>query len=490
MITKSRVVGSPQQEAFWDAVKHGGQHVVLEARAGCGKSFSAREAMKRSGKRCTYTAYNKHVAEEFQRGLPYGCTAATMHSLGLRAVRSAFPNVRIDDTKLNRIIREYCSNLSFESRSGLKTLVSLAKGYLFDGSDKAETEKIVAKHGITFGYDCEKALEALWIVLEACKEDTTAIDFDDMVWAPVVLGLTPQPCDMLLIDEAQDLNKCRQALAMLVGREGQVIVIGDPCQAIYGFQGADIDSIPNMEGMLNATGLGCARLPLTVTRRCPSSVVELARGIVPDLEAMPDAIDGEIDVLTTDAARGAMIPGDMVLCRTNVPLVRMAFGLIREGTPATIRGRDFGTGLVKFVRDLKPDSTLDLIGKLATYREMEAARLRAFKASPDAITTLEDKCQCIMEIACSVDTVDQVTSKIEALFSDNGGGVILSSIHRSKGLEADRVFILHPELIPHPMAKSEWEYRQELNLAYVAVTRAKHSLYFVGGGIPEILGGY
>lgn len=484
------VVGSQQQEEFWAEFLAGDANIVLQARAGCGKSFSAREAMKRSRRRCVYTAYSKHVADEFQRGLPYGCSAATMHSIGLRACRDAFPNLKINDNKVDRIMREWCVGLSRESVTGLKTLVSLSKGYLFDGGDRDTLNGIIAKHGVTLGYDRERVPDLLWTVLEACKEDVAEIDFDDMVWFPVVHGLRPATCDHLLIDEAQDLNRCRQALAMLVGREGKITVIGDPAQAIYGFQGADIDSIPNMREMLGETPRNVVRMPLTMTRRCPRSIVELARTVVPDLEAMPEAPDGEIETIGADALLGMLIPGDMVLCRTNAPLVSTAFRLIRDGIPATIRGRDFGSGLVRFVRSLKASTCLDLIGRLSIHEEQEAEKLRASKARPEAFTTLADRCQCLREIACSVDTVDEVVRRIETIFSDEGGGVILSSIHRSKGLEADRVFIVRPELLPHPSAKAEWERVQEINLAYVAVTRAKQSLYFVGGDIPEILGGY
>jgi superfamily I DNA/RNA helicase len=60
-------------------------------------------------------------------------------------------------------------------------------------------------------------------------------------------------------------------------------------------------------------------------------------------------------------------------------------------------------------------------------------------------------------------------------------GTLLSSIHRAKGLEAKRVFILRSDLLPHPMAKSEWAKGQEKNLSYVAKTRAIETLVYVDG---------
>jgi superfamily I DNA/RNA helicase len=52
-------------------------------------------------------------------------------------------------------------------------------------------------------------------------------------------------------------------------------------------------------------------------------------------------------------------------------------------------------------------------------------------------------------------------------------------VHRAKGLEAKNVFILKPELLPHPMAKQPWQQEQERNIKYVAFTRALESLQFI-----------
>ncbi|HEU4327629.1 MAG TPA: 3'-5' exonuclease, partial [Roseiflexaceae bacterium] len=58
--------------------------------------------------------------------------------------------------------------------------------------------------------------------------------------------------------------------------------------------------------------------------------------------------------------------------------------------------------------------------------------------------------------------------------------VTLSTIHRAKGLEADRVFLLHPERVPLRWENQQaWELEQEMNLRYVALTRAKQALFFV-----------
>jgi DNA helicase-2/ATP-dependent DNA helicase PcrA len=57
--------------------------------------------------------------------------------------------------------------------------------------------------------------------------------------------------------------------------------------------------------------------------------------------------------------------------------------------------------------------------------------------------------------------------------------IVMSTVHKAKGLEADRVFILRPDLMPHPLAKGHDELIQEDNLHYVAITRAQKRLVYV-----------
>jgi len=57
--------------------------------------------------------------------------------------------------------------------------------------------------------------------------------------------------------------------------------------------------------------------------------------------------------------------------------------------------------------------------------------------------------------------------------------VQLSTVHKAKGLEAERVFILRPDLMPHPAAKSADDMQTEANVEYVAITRTLNELRYV-----------
>jgi superfamily I DNA/RNA helicase len=76
-------------------------------------------------------------------------------------------------------------------------------------------------------------------------------------------------------------------------------------------------------------------------------------------------------------------------------------------------------------------------------------------------------------------TVPDLVAHIGVLFTDGRRGVILSTIHKAKGLEAERVYFLDRFLIPSKYARKGWQREQEQNLLYVALTRSKNFLYFI-----------
>jgi len=75
--------------------------------------------------------------------------------------------------------------------------------------------------------------------------------------------------------------------------------------------------------------------------------------------------------------------------------------------------------------------------------------------------------------------VRRVIKFLQETFSDDHADISLSTIHKAKGLENDRVFFLRPDLIPSRFAVNPWQKEQEENLRYVAITRAKKELVYV-----------
>jgi superfamily I DNA/RNA helicase len=176
--------------------------------------------------------------------------------------------------------------------------------------------------------------------------------------------------------------------------------------------------------------------------------------------------------------------GDMLLCRVNAPLVSECFKFIKLGKKANIQGRDVGQGLISTINKMDANDLGDLQMKLSDWLHREVTKENNKRNPSDSrIITLQDRYDCINCFMEDQTTIEQVINSIKELFTDDKDcpGIMLSSIHKAKGLEAKRVFLLEPEgaTVPHPMAKTEWQQEQEMNLRYVAITRAIEELVYV-----------
>ena len=479
------ITPSPQQKAIWDEMKR-----------------------SENAKSVCFVAFNKSIATELGNKIPLNCDAMTMHSMGNRALCATYGYLEVNEDRVDNILERLMAldlrkikRHYFEMLITTKKLVSLCKMNLTldcidnDGVfvDKA-LDDLAAHYDIDLNDNRTRVYDLVPKVLEACKnvyakgvEADGQIDFDDMIWLPIVLGLDIKQYDLLLVDEAQDLNCCQQALAMKAGK--RLILCGDPKQAIYGFAGADSDSIPRMIERLSDTPQGCETLPLTVTRRCGFAIVKEAQKLVPDFEAHETCPKGLIlhapleNQLAADGYRESVKDNDMILCRTNAPLVSECFKFLKAGRKANIQGKNIGQGLISTVERMKAEDVPDLVEKLSNWYESECQKERRKKNPKDSrLIALKDRYDCIMVFTEGQIDVVGVTDTINAIFTDQTStGIRLSSVHRAKGLESDRVFILMLKnaQMPHPLAKSKWQIDQESNLKYVAITRAKEELIYV-----------
>lgn len=482
------IVGSPEQDAIWDAIANGRDHVVVKALAGTGKSFTCREAMNRTptNLKVLYLAFNKVIADEFGRGAPANCEVKTINAIGFRVVRNNL-RTELDGDKLGRIVEDVFPRVASNRAAGttIERLVALCKAYLLDGTDIQQVTDLATRHEIEIDMDAAEGIPLIAEMIKRCRTETGSIDFDDQVWLPVVLDMPAPRYDLVFVDEAQDLNPCQHALALklLKPGTGRLVIVGDDHQAIYGWRGSDVDSIDNLSAKLGITGLPVTTLPLTVTRRCPRKVVAEAQKYVPDLRHLPDAPDGEVHSVKDRSALEQYKPGDMVVCRTNAPLLGVAYQLIRRQVKAVVRGRDIGRGLQTLIRQLRADSMMDLMGKLEDWECREITKVSKTRRAETAIQRIQDRAECLRALSDGCATVTELNGRIEQIFADfeSGGtpknAVVLSSIHRAKGLEADTVFWLYPD-IKCP-TEQDWQRKQETNLRYVAVTRAKLRLVYV-----------
>lgn len=200
----------------------------------------------------------------------------------------------------------------------------------------------------------------------------------------------------------------------------------------------------------------------------------------------PDAPDGSVEVLH-NYDPSDFDNSDAILCRVTAPLVSLAFGFIKRGVGVRILGREIGQGLTALVKKMKADDVNELESRLDSWMLREANKLRE-RGHESAAAAVEDKHSCLMvfieQLPENNRTITEVVRRIEELFTNNNQGLLtLCTVHKAKGLEWPRVFILdRDKYMPSKWAKQEWEHRQEQNLIYVAITRAKLDLRYIRSG--------
>lgn len=495
------------------------EHLVVRARAGTGKTTTIVEALNYLPKGITalVCAFNKDISVELVKRIAEakgitvpstgnaqkdnsalakavrmatGITVQTLHAAGLACVSNFWPNLRIDfsDAREKSLVKQVCAATVPEA---IQKLVGklLTKGReikphaktscdLWDLAVKFECEpdETWNEQGYDLDFVCRKAVEAMEIAATV-KPVTTGIDGADMIFLPVRNGWLRKMYGVVIVDEAQDMTEAQLEIAEGLCK-GRIIVVGDDKQAIYAFRGADADSLDRLKTKLNAT-----ELPLNTTYRCAKAIVRLAQEYVPDFEAGPDNPEGEVISIPSDKLTATAALGDFILSRANAPLVSVAMSLLKSGKRARIKGRDIGRTLITLVRKFKARSIPELLKKLSTWEAKEIKRLEArFEGKLDSPTfqtrcdAVHDQAEMLAELANGADSVSALEDRIEALFTDDGlgdkGVITCSSVHRSKGLEADRVFVLRETLRTHT--------QEELNITYVAITRAKNTLVWVG----------
>jgi len=471
------ITGTNQQEEIWDEMENGDNHMVIKAGAGVGKTFTIVEGSNRiNAEKMAFLCFNKSIQTELADRLPQNVEAKTFHALGFAAIRAAGIRTKVNNYKVKNIIDDYHGK-DFNAYPLVK-LIGLIKGSLIDGSDIRSIRGLIDKYNIEFESTREEQLAITSIpdILSECLRITHQIDFDDMIWLPLKKNLPFPRFDVLFVDEAQDFNEMQRELIFRCVQNGRCIVVGDPNQAIYGFRGADSDSMDIFKEQLVKTNRGVQEFPLSLTWRCPKSVVAEANRYVQNFNCREDAENGTVRV----NAPFNPIEGDMVLCRYNAPLVSAFYELILQGKSAYVLGRDMTKGLIAYTGKITKNGNMgtdEFIQLLDT--DFNTTYNRLMKADKiNQANTLEDKYNCLKIFSARATTVRGIIEEIKNVFDNSEKGeIMLSTVHKAKGLEADNVYILATERMPHPKATNP---REERNICYVAITRAKKNLFYVG----------
>lgn len=351
---------------------------------------------------------------------------------------------------------------------------------------------------------------AAWARYRAALEERGALDLDDLVARVgpalradgALLARWRTRAAVLFVDETQDLDRTQLDLALLLcGERRDIFLVGDDDQTIYAWRLADVRRVLGLAASLP----GLRRVDLVTNYQCPPEVVRrAARLVAHNRERF------EKRILASPTAAGTLTlapdPGEplararvlvstwlardegthAVLARTNKELAPFAALAIQDGIPHVID--DDGLCL--------DDPAIDVL--LARAREIGDAsvplllRLAAAARALAAAGTLHDVTGSVLAWAARYDRLEDLRSAVASAraarqsLREAGTGLVLATIHGTKGLEYDHVAVIGMDEDVFPSRRTideaedpERAIEEERRLCYVAWTRARRGLVLV-----------
>jgi len=202
------------------------------------------------------------------------------------------------------------------------------------------------------------------------------------------------------------------------------------------------------------------------------------------MECQSDAPAGSVTNIQRSAFPSMVEAGDMIVCRTNAPLIGACLDLVKRGKRAYVKGIDLKINLLQLVDNITnlPDYRWKNFNSIMRRHKEAAIDSRLAEEDRQGATMIADRFDAI-QVCIQNSTVNNEQSlkdSISDLFTEKSNSTVLSTVHRAKGLESDRVMVLHPHnLRLYWEGQLKWQAYQEQCCEYVAITRARKDLVFV-----------
>ena len=320
------------------------------------------------------------------------------------------------------------------------------------------------------------------------------IDHTDMLWLPVVWQVNQSPgfkyALRVMVDEAQDMSRLQLEFVLsLAHQRAKMLFVGDPAQSINGFCGADTDSFSNIQTRLQAL-----EFTLPVCYRCPKTHIELINKLCPEIPIVPreNAPTGSIKViqewdLWSETKDSRIKPGDLVIARCSSSLIELHLKMIIKGIPCNLVGSSLQQDLLHLLEDIAEQTEFEY-QKFAEFSQSYLKFKQSIYQENDngaiLLLQLKDQIKAVEAIYKHFQSksLSELASGIKQLFgSEDDEAVLLSTVHRAKGMESERVYIAEPLTLPLIWeSQKPWQEQQEQNLLYVALSRSTKDLFLIG----------
>lgn len=458
-----------EQSAARDAFA-AGHDLALVAGAGTGKTSTLVMMGTVARKRGLYVAFNKSIADEAQSRFGANVRCRTSHSLAFRSVGEAFRD-RLTvsahmplwrTAKLLGLDRDLAvGKRRLKATTQARLVMEMVQRFCY-----STDEQVAARHlGRVNGLDetGEQYLaqvllrRARWAWDDLCSPGGTLPFKHDHYLKMWALTRPVLPADFVLLDEAQDTNPVLEEI--FLAQDAQRVCVGDPAQQIYDWRMAkDIMS-----------GFPGQRLELTQSFRFGPAIAGVANRW---LEAAASSMR-----LTGHAAGisglGRVQVPDAVLCRGNADALAEVLRFLEQGVPVALAGG--GKPLMKIA-----EAAIDLqAGRRTSHHEL------FLFSSWGEVQEYAEQDSAAAELKAIVELVDsygphQIIAAVRQMTEEGQARVVVSTVHKAKGREWDRVRIGDGFTPPTGEAGPRSVHPADARLIYVAVTRACRELDTAG----------
>jgi superfamily I DNA/RNA helicase len=457
---------STYQTDVFDHVEKSDKNLEIQAVAGSGKTTTVLSALSGLDKndKVLYLAFNKSVAtyaDNRLSSIKKSCkvSSKTFHAHGLHMLKKYGGNPELNKTKVKDYFEKHHDwmkkksrrwNLIYEAAFGLVSKIRLLG--ILHLSDAPQWVVDTFCFNID-EEDYKDLLETVEKSLADLDDNTDEIDFDDMIRIPVLRGFFSRngKWDVLVVDEAQDLNQAQIEMIKQLGRKCKVVYVGDRYQAIYGFRGSDEKSMDRLSTLLVPE---VKKLPISY--RVPSNITDFVRTRFPKIEIFSHQQGGEIitayyDIVETVRTHDV----HFLLSATNRTLVNFWFDLLSSRIKSTFKDKDVLAVVRKWlIANIEPGTKVDDI--------YEMAKKKLGKRMDTMLLPLIGAFTSRLKPDQTVEDFQKILDKME-----EQSGVELHTIHSAKGLESDTVLVVD----------NDWFSNTQLdNMQYVAYTRALEKL--------------
>ncbi|MEM8527778.1 MAG: UvrD-helicase domain-containing protein [Bacteroidota bacterium] len=477
-------------------------NIKINAVAGSGKTTTVMEYAKAQDrrKRILYLAFNRSVKREAKekfaaQGL-HNVRVETAHSLAYRqTVRKYGYKVRSQSYKSFEVAK-LLQLPNTGQKHGQYILANHVNKFMsyFCNSEVAKVQyldyasTVHDKEAIDFVYQHYDLIERQTRLLLA-KMDRREIDIiHDFYLKKYQLDYPQLPYDYILFDEGQDASAAM--LDVFLRQKATKVIVGDTHQQIYAWRYA-INSLQKVD---------FKDYHLSTSFRFDQNIADLANQV---LNWKQQLSKGNIQpIIIKGIGNHKQSETKAILGRTNLGLLLKAIEFAVD--KAEVDKIYFEGNFNSYAYASEGASLYDVLnlytGKRHLIRDELIKTMRDLEDLEDYMTKTED-----LQLMTMVEIVKEYGEEIPDILREikdkhvteeerHEAEMIFSTVHRSKGMEYDIVHLVN-DFIPRKTLEEIAESRpksisaklqEEINLLYVAITRAKHKLYIPDTLLPPV----